>query len=431
MRKAIGLVWAVFESGRVGTVVAGRFRLDRRIAVGGMGEVYRATHLDLGVPVAIKLVGPAVAGLEKAVARFRREARAAARLKSAHIVHVYDFGVDGGVPFLVMELLEGETLAERLERVGKVSLDDAVTLVDQAARGLTVAHSHGVVHRDVKPSNLFIARTPDGAILKVLDFGIAKPEEGDAAVTGSKEVLGSPLYMSPEQAQGEELDARTDVWSLAAVAFRALTGVDAFAGATTSSVLLKICGGAPPLASACAPELPRELDAVFTKAFARDIADRYRTSAELASALATAAGSATASTDQGDFFRAGPTVSLEPVTAAPPPTPRRSRWPWLALAGSLVTAAWFANRAPVPASPRTTTPNTKQSAPAPPRPEPSRTEAPAPNASASSNPVPVTSAEAAVTRRPTPKPAAKPVPSGPSPSAPAAAPPRRDPVFGL
>jgi eukaryotic-like serine/threonine-protein kinase len=366
----LSVVLAALATLRSGTIVAGRYRLEDRVGAGGMGEVYRAMHLELGVPVAVKLLSPAIAGLERAVKRFRREARAAARLKSFHIVHIYDFGVDADVPFLVMELLEGENLSERLKRVGKLSLPQASALIDQASKGLAAAHAQSIVHRDVKPSNFFLARSPDGELLKVLDFGIAKPEDDDVTVTTSHEVVGSPLYMSPEQTNGLELDLRTDVWSLAAVVFRMITGVDAFRAPTTSAVLLKICSGRAPLASAVAPELPSAVDAFFAKAFAAELEQRFQSSAELASALAALAGRSDDATIETsvDFYRTKATLPLTPLRA--PAGRRRKPWAWIgAIVVMLVLALLVLHQyAPDPAASRSEglTPEPVSLAPTPP-----------------------------------------------------------------
>lgn len=337
------MVGATSSQGRIGNVIAGRYRLETRIGTGGMGEVYRALHLELGVPVAVKLLSPAIAGSERAVQRFRREARAAARLKSRHIVHVYDFGTDGELPYLVMELLEGETLSERLAHSSKLPPHAAATLLEQASRGLAVAHAQGVIHRDIKPSNLFLTRSEDGELLKLLDFGIARAQDVDVTVTASQEVVGSPLYMSPEQVNGESLDPRSDVWSLATVVYRMLTGVDAFRGPNTSSVLLKITGGAPERATLFTPELPPALDAFFERAFARDPSARFQSAQELADAFAHAMDP----TCEAQFFRTETTTSLSSPNVT---RTRRSKTRWLlpgVLAVAVSAAIVYRNRGSV------------------------------------------------------------------------------------
>jgi eukaryotic-like serine/threonine-protein kinase len=413
-------------------VIAGRYRLEERIGAGGMGEVYRATHLELNVPVAVKLIGPAIAGQERAVKRFRREARAAARLKSAHIVHVYDFGVDGTVPFLVMELLEGEPLSQRLARLGKLTLTQASALLGQAGRGLAVAHAQGVVHRDVKPSNCFLARTPDGEVLKVLDFGIAKPEDEDVAVTASHEVIGSPLYMSPEQVNGADVDQRGDAWALAALAFRMVTGGEAFGAPTTSAVLGKICSGRVPRASALAPELSASVDAFFERAFAPALEDRFASTLELTEAFARLTQSSDA---DSSFFRTAATASLTSLPSIAPVRRSNPRWPWIAAAlavTALALAAFFSRNELEPAREPAVAVKavTAVSAPAaPPSVEISTVTAPAarPSATATNSAVPPAPPRPrAAVARPMPK-------AAPSPSTGARPTDRksRDPLFGL
>jgi serine/threonine-protein kinase len=254
-----------------------------------MGEVYRGLHLELETQVALKFLSEGLQGRASAVHRFRREARAAAGLKSPHIVQVIDFGIDGELPFLVMELLRGESLAARVKRFGRLDFETTAIWLEQAARGLAVAHRQGIVHRDVKPSNLFIAREGRGETLKLLDFGLAKGEEvddGDGTLTDSRVVLGSPRYMSPEQASGDPVDARSDVWALAAVTFRMLTGCDAFSARSNNQVFAAIRAGAAPLASSVAPGLPKEADSFFAKAFARAPEERFQSVEQLSRAFA-------------------------------------------------------------------------------------------------------------------------------------------------
>ena len=204
-----------------GSIIGGKYRVDRVVGEGGMGVVCVGTHLALGQRVAIKVLAAHVLGNEMAVARFEREARMSASLAHEHVVRVFDFGrTDSGAPFLVMEFLEGEDLAARIERDGPLPVAEALELLAEACEGLAEAHARGLVHRDLKPSNLFLARRATGAtVLKVIDFGIAKDAGalGSHAMTRTNDVMGSPQYMSPEQVRdAKNLDARTDVWSLGA-----------------------------------------------------------------------------------------------------------------------------------------------------------------------------------------------------------------------
>ena len=212
-----------------GTVLAAKYRLDEVLGRGGMGSVWRALHLGLNAPVAVKLMDPAIMKTAGMLARFHREAQAAAQLRSPHVVQIIDHGVDAetGTPFIAMELLEGESLADRLTRVGVLSPRETSRLVTEVCRALARAHEAGIVHRDLKPANLFLVANDDQEVTKVLDFGIAKsqPTQGLDTMTNSGSILGTPLYMSPEQISGgKSVDGRSDLWSLAVVACECLTG---------------------------------------------------------------------------------------------------------------------------------------------------------------------------------------------------------------
>jgi serine/threonine-protein kinase len=279
-----------------GRIVAGKFRLDQLLARGGMGSVWAASHLVLDVPVAIKFMEPALAASAEARTRFEREAKAAASLRTPHVVQIHDHGVDSELPYIVMELLQGEDLGARLRNDTRLSLPVASHVLTQTAKALRLAHEAGIVHRDLKPGNIFLARTDDDEeVVKILDFGIAKALAtpiGESTKTG--ELLGSPDYMSPEQARGSrQLDARSDLWSLAVIIFRAITGVKAFKGESLGDVIVKICVEPIPVPSQVAPELPPEIDAFFAKALARDPADRFQNAREMAAEFAVAAGGVT------------------------------------------------------------------------------------------------------------------------------------------
>src|SRR5690606_14103833 len=215
--------------------------------------------------------------------RFRREAQAAAHIKSPHVVQIHDYGVDAGTPYIVMELLEGEDLAACLEREGRLSPDRALSLVAQAAKALELAHHAGIVHRDIKPSNLFLARQGRDEVLKVLDFGIAMDtrDGGSESTTSVGVVLGSPSYMSPEQARGRRVDGRSDVYSLAAVLYRMLTGVAPVTCDNPHDIMIKICSEPliPPTRRAC--DLPPVLDSFFARALCHAPEGRFQSVEEL------------------------------------------------------------------------------------------------------------------------------------------------------
>lgn len=275
-----------------GQIFAGKFRLERQIGSGGMGVVWRAWNLQLDIPVAIKVMIAAFAEQAESVARFEREAKAAARIRGRHVVNIYEHGTHDGRCYMAMELLEGEDLNQRLKREGRLSLQATECIVSDLCKALQRAHDLGVVHRDLKPANIFLTRDGDEEIAKVLDFGIAKlmhtTDGGFVSVTG--QILGTPTYMSPEQIRAtKHVDARADLWSLAVIAFRALTGAFPFSG-SMFDITSRILGGVTPVASAVAPDLAPEVDAFFARAMARDIDHRFQSARELSNAFSVLAG---------------------------------------------------------------------------------------------------------------------------------------------
>ncbi|MFO0760558.1 MAG: serine/threonine-protein kinase [Byssovorax sp.] len=254
-----------------------------------MGSVWIARDERLDIEVAVKFMSAEVATAPSAGARFEREAKAAAQLKSPHVVHIYDYGLEDGAPYIMMELLKGEDLATVLEREPRLSLARAADIIGQAAKALRAAHEARIVHRDIKPGNLFLAKVGDDTVVKVLDFGIAKethlaPDRRGPTTTGA--ILGSPLYMSPEQARGGAVSDRSDLWSLGVVAFEMVTGAQPFLGASLGDVIAKICGDELPVASRYAPDLPPAADAFFARALARDPSRRFESARALADAFA-------------------------------------------------------------------------------------------------------------------------------------------------
>ncbi|NUO52381.1 MAG: serine/threonine protein kinase [Polyangiaceae bacterium] len=276
-----------------GLVVAGRYRLEQPLASGGMGSVWVATHLGLDARVAIKFMSEEIAASSSGRTRFEREAKAAARLTSPHIVRATDYGLEEAMPFIVMELLTGESLDAALKSQERLPPTDAARIMRQVSKGLSEAHAQGIIHRDLKPANIFLARVGDEDIAKLLDFGIAK-ETNKLLVqdddTKSGTILGSPQHMSPEQCRGGVIDARSDLWSLGVVAFRIITGKRPFGGTNLADIVAKICVDPIPLPSEHLPELGTQFDAFFEKAFARNPALRFQTARELADGFDEAAG---------------------------------------------------------------------------------------------------------------------------------------------
>jgi serine/threonine-protein kinase len=276
-----------------GSTIGGKYRLGRRLATGGQGSIWIAEHIQLGSHVAIKFMDFAHISSPAALTRFEREAKAAARLRHQNLVHVEDVGVEGGIPYLVMELFEGEDLFKRLKTVGRLSVDETARITNQVARGLRRLHEAGYVHRDLKPGNIFLARSDEGEeVVKILDFGIVKKSGGDLGEgTKTGEFVGSPHYMSPEQIQNvKDIDSRSDLWSLAVVMFRVLTGQLPFPGDGIGAVVANIIGGAVRRPSEIVPTLSPSIDAFFERALTRDPNRRFASAIEMAEAFARAAG---------------------------------------------------------------------------------------------------------------------------------------------
>jgi serine/threonine-protein kinase len=281
----------------IGEVIGGKFRVMRLLGQGGMGVVFAAQHEILGREVALKLLHAEALAEPEAVKRFLNEARAAARIQGDHVTRVLDVGLlDDGRPYISMELLEGEDLGAVLEKRGALEPTAAVDLLLQAMEAIAEAHALGIVHRDLKPSNLFLAARPDGStLLKVLDFGIAKVAGGDPQLqvqTSTKAMMGSPLYMSPEQVRSaKSADAQSDVWALGAIGYELLTGSPPFRGESLGEVFLAIVEQAPEPAHQRRPGVPPELSAVVARCLQRDRAARFSSVAEVAAALVPFASS--------------------------------------------------------------------------------------------------------------------------------------------
>ncbi|MFO0678530.1 MAG: protein kinase [Polyangiaceae bacterium] len=269
-------------------VIAGRFRLNRQLGKGGMGSVWHATHLGLDIPCAVKFIEGEFAQHPEAQARFEREAKASAALRSPHIIQILDHGVFEETPYIAMELLDGEDLGKRLTRVGRMQPQEISTIITQVCRALSKAHGAGIVHRDLKPDNIFLVKDDDREIAKVLDFGIAKANgnaiEGSNTKTGA--MLGTPYYMSPEQAQGTKtVDTRSDLWSLAVIVYQAVTGQLPFESEALGDLLVKIIVQPIPVPSRMAQGLPPQFDKWWERAANRDPALRFQTAKEFAESL--------------------------------------------------------------------------------------------------------------------------------------------------
>ncbi len=271
-----------------GDVLAGKYRVERVLGVGGMGIVVSATHLELGERVAVKFLLPSAAANPDAAARFLREARAAARIKSDYVARVIDVGrLDTGAPYMVMEYLDGCDLGAEVER-GALAIEDAVDYVIQACHAMAEAHALGIVHRDLKPANLFLTQRSDGSrIVKVLDFGISKTAEiADQQLTKTSTMMGSPFYMSPEQMRSaKDVDHRTDIWALGVVLYQLLAGRPPFHGDTLPELLSRILTETPAALVSLRAEVKGELDAIAFRCLEKTPQARFDNVGELARAL--------------------------------------------------------------------------------------------------------------------------------------------------
>src|SRR4051794_41037793 len=311
----------------VGQVLVGKYRVVREIGRGGMAAVYESEQLSLGKKVAVKVLAAELSASTIVIERFFREAKAAASVKSPYIVDVYDSGrLDDGRPYIAMEMLEGESLYDRMARVRIIDIDTTVRVIVHTAKGLMKAHSAGIVHRDLKPENIFLTRSEDGDLCKILDFGLAKfyapvnPEE-KAAKRHTREgaVFGTPAYMSPEQVKGQgNVDHRADLWALGCMAYECLIGrpiwnMDQGVAMTFAS----IATGPIPVPSAARADLPPTLDAWFKKCLERDPAKRYQSARELADAFVESWGHRPASSASFPNVNMGSGSAKFPPIVAP------------------------------------------------------------------------------------------------------------------
>ncbi|HEY4160260.1 MAG TPA: serine/threonine-protein kinase [Polyangiaceae bacterium] len=265
------------EDPLLGQLLAGSYEVMRVIGEGGMGRVYEARHTRLHAKhFAVKVLHHELARQPEVVTRFQREAEAASALIHPNVVDVYDVNTSpDGRPYIVAELLQGEELGNHLDRIGKLEVADAVRIVRQVCRGLAAAHASGIVHRDVKPENVFLAG-PEG-IVKMLDFGISKLAESPDGLTKAGTVMGTPDYMAPEQARGDRVDARADIYAVGAILYRALTGRKPFEGLDPMATLTAVLTQEPPRPTALEQSIPLALELVLQRAMAKSLKERFQT----------------------------------------------------------------------------------------------------------------------------------------------------------
>ena len=353
------------EAFEQGQVIAGRYRVLRRLGVGGMADVYLAEDTTLGRQVAVKVLLKRYAGDASFVERFRREAQAAARINHPNIVNIYDWGPVDGTYYIVMEYVEGETLKDHIRREGRYNPSEAVRIALELLAGVQVAHGAHIVHRDIKSQNILIDRA---GTVKVTDFGIAKADDSQMTEAGS--ILGTAQYLAPEQAKGESVDERTDLYSVGVVFYEMLTGSLPFRGDSAVTVALKHVNEQPAEPAELVPGLPYSLNQICLKALAKDPDQRYRTAAEFSADLVAArsGGPLLAAAYDPSLDRTlvqSPSAGNEGTTRVLPRAPvaaaaggaaagtagaaganggrdkkrKRSPWPWIALVAFLVIAA--------------------------------------------------------------------------------------------
>jgi serine/threonine-protein kinase len=324
-----------------GELLAGRYSVDTVLAQGGMGVVWLGRHIELDKPVAIKFLRRSLCGKEAVVARFLNEARAAAVLRSNHVVRVVDVGqIDTGRPYLVMEHLEGTDLDALIEADGALPVERAIEYTLQVCEALSEAHAAGIVHRDIKPENLFLSQAgPAKAVVKVVDFGLAKRLDGAGAkvITGPLENMGSPCYMSPEQiGSPQQVDERTDIWSLGVVLYRLVTGCLPFDGDSLAEVCARVLNASPKPLAEHNPELDASLQAIVARCLEKKPEDRYASIDELRKALERYVLGAVSATRPAQLTQSSLRTLAPPKpasdaedSASPPRAPAAARQPRL------------------------------------------------------------------------------------------------------
>ena len=358
----------------VGQTVANAYRVVRMIGEGAMGAIYEARQLRLDKRVAIKVLARELAANGEALLRFHREAEITSTLGHPHIINVFDFGTtENGQPFLVMEYLEGEDLANLIHRKHAISLRAAVRITKQVASALAETHAKGVVHRDLKPANLFIMRVQGEDFTKVLDFGISKVRAASTALTNASTLMGTPMYMAPEQAKGDtELDHLTDQWALACITYEMLAGRPPFIGDDTAALLYQVVHEEPGRLSNFVKDLPPEVERVVRRALAKEPSERFPNVTAFARAFeAAATGQALPTETPGEASGRAPLVGLTPVEAAAtiassagafaPPTRRTTKrtrrnaiWVGIAIAAAGGFMVWSQMSGTQPVAPPTT-----------------------------------------------------------------------------
>lgn len=317
------------SSSMIGTVLSGRYRLEAKLGSGGMSTVYLARDETLDRPVAVKVMHREMSEQEDQLQRFRQEARAVAKLSHPNVVAVIDAGEDGGYPYIVFEYVKGETLKQRIARVGALDAQDAIAYAIEVARGLSVAHARSMVHRDIKPQNVLI---DEEGRAKLTDFGISRQLEQDG-VTATGRVLGTTDYVAPEQAMGRGVDPRSDIYSLGVVLYEMLVGQVPFHADSQVGVAMKHVNEELPDVQRRRPEVSAAVALVVERATAKNPAERYQTIAEMIDDLETAL--------EVEAARAGSTTgeATSVLEAVPPPKRKlsgRARWSWAAIVALLL-----------------------------------------------------------------------------------------------
>jgi serine/threonine-protein kinase len=425
-----------------GDTLAGKYQIDRIIGRGSMGVVMAARHIHLDEQVAIKFMLPDAVSDREQVARFLREARAAAKIKNEHVARVMDVDVmQSGMPYIVMEYLDGQDLGALLEKSGALPMSDTIDYVVQACDALADAHALGIIHRDFKPSNVFLARRRDGKLVtKILDFGISKMKVGEVAMTSTVALMGSPAYMSPEQMlSSRDVDLRTDIWAVGVTLYQLLSGVLPFNGTTVPEVCAHVIHVEPAPLRSVRPQIPPGLETVVMRCLVKDRNRRFQNMAELVAALLPFANPLTAVASSRASRAAGPAVAGDPrphpsfasgSLSAWPSDPREntvpvwggtvngehsrrsSRWILaagiaLGLAAGAVFAAWALRGRPVEEAARKEAAPPIAASPGESAPSLSSAEVAAPSDHPPRDPLPTPSAMPAETTAPTAVPAAR------------------------